>query len=101
PAGLPDALAGRDEGGEVQHSVEVRRDDIVGEIVYPAPNQPGAGGNRVLVAGREVVDDHHLVACLEQQGRDGAADVSGTPGHQKFHSAPTLTGTSPSNATPA
>src|SRR6266571_306200 len=52
-----------------------------------AAHEPGAGGNRVGVAGRQVVEHRDLMPRGQQLRGDDASDVTGTAGHEQPHSS--------------
>jgi hypothetical protein len=61
------ALAGRDVRGEMQDPVEcgLRGEDVAGDVVHPAADEPGAARDRTLVPGGQVIQHHHLVPGLQ------------------------------------
>jgi hypothetical protein len=55
-------------------------------IARIAPDEDRAGGHRRSKARREIVEDDHLLARVDEFEHHMAADVAGTAGHQDGHS---------------
>ncbi|GFJ91220.1 hypothetical protein Prum_048620 [Phytohabitans rumicis] len=70
----------------MQHTVEAgaARQHLC-RVVDGCPDERRLRGERLRVAGAQVVQDDHLMAGVEQQAGDDAADVSGPAGDEQFH----------------
>ena len=80
----------RDRGHDVGLSGEVEDDGRAAEV-EPVADVPLDEGRRrvdvLALAGREVVDDDHLVTALDEPVDEVRADEPGTTGHDRPHAA--------------
>lgn len=69
----------------MQDPVEGRVEDVPDALGDIAFDEGRALGDTLTIAGLQVVEDHHLVTALDEDGGADPADVSGAAGDEELH----------------
>ncbi len=85
PVGVLDRFRHQGPGREVHHGVVVLLGEDRARVEDRGLDEPRRRHDRVVVAGRQVVEDRDVVIGRDQRCRDDAADIARAAGHQYPH----------------